>query len=43
MMAVELSRRAIPNSLRLSFKEMETTCRGAVAAGGAKVPAAKAA
>jgi chemotaxis protein MotA len=43
MMAVELSRRAIPNSLRLSFKEMETTCRGAGAAAGAKEPAAKAA
>jgi chemotaxis protein MotA len=40
MMAVELSRRAIPNSLRLSFKEMEVTCRGA---GGAKEAAAKAA
>jgi chemotaxis protein MotA len=40
MMAVELSRRAIPNSMRLSFKEMETACRGA---GGAKEPAAKAA
>jgi chemotaxis protein MotA len=40
MMAVELARRAIPNSLRLSFKEMETTCRGS---GGAKAAEAKAA
>ena len=39
MMAVEVSRRAIPNSLRLSFKEMEVTCRG----GAVKEPAAKAA
>jgi chemotaxis protein MotA len=29
MMAVELARRAIPSAVRPSFKEMETTCRGA--------------
>jgi chemotaxis protein MotA len=40
MMAAELARRAIPHSLRLSFKEMEATCRGSAAA---KEPAAKAA
>ena len=32
MIAVELARRTIPNSLRPSFKEMETACRGAKAA-----------
>src|ERR1700678_1562011 len=32
MMAVELSRRAIPHSLRPNFKEMEAACRGAKAA-----------
>jgi chemotaxis protein MotA len=31
MMAVELSRRAIPHSLRPNFKEMEAVCRGAKA------------
>jgi chemotaxis protein MotA len=39
MMAVELGRRAIPNSLRPTFQEMETACRG----GTAKVPVGKAA
>jgi len=43
MMAVEFARRAVPNSLRLSFKEMEATCRGGGTAAGAKEPAAKAA
>jgi chemotaxis protein MotA len=28
MTAVEYARRSIPSSLRPSFKEMETTCRG---------------
>jgi chemotaxis protein MotA len=28
IMAVEMARRAIPTSLRPSFKEMETACRG---------------
>jgi chemotaxis protein MotA len=28
IMAVEMARRAIPSSMRPSFKEMETTCRG---------------
>jgi chemotaxis protein MotA len=39
MMAVELGRRAIPSSIRPTFKEMETACRG----GTAKVPEGKAA
>jgi chemotaxis protein MotA len=44
MMAVELSRRAIPQSLRPSFKEMEAVCRGGGAkATGAPVAAGKAA
>jgi chemotaxis protein MotA len=40
MMAVELSRRAIPHSLRPDFKEMEAACRGAKAAPEAAAKAA---
>jgi chemotaxis protein MotA len=38
MTAVEYARRSIPSSVRPSFKEMESTCRG----GGAAAPAAAA-
>lgn len=40
MTAVEFARRSIPSSLRPTFKEMETTCRGG--GGGAAAPAAAA-
>ncbi len=40
MMAVELARRAIPNSLRPTFKEMESACKGGGKAAAVAAPEA---